>query len=122
MGPEQVRRDTLWGLLHTTDLSPEFFEFQRDSRIQGGVSMTVRMLPPRSETEAADRLQVRAITQSHLSSNTNRAAAYRLACSSINVGAMVCGPEVGQSGGDPFVITKLFSAARWWGPGSDSWH
>lgn len=116
----QLCAESFWGYLHTTDLSIQVFEFHLDRRMRGGVTMTARLRDPRSAAEAEDRVQVKAITHKIL--ENNRASADRLAPSGINIGAMICGPEVGQPGACPRVIAKLFSPAQWYGPGEDSWH
>mmetsp|Transcript_102092 Transcript_102092/g.284236 ORF Transcript_102092/g.284236 Transcript_102092/m.284236 type:complete len:439 (-) Transcript_102092:144-1460(-) len=116
----QICAESFWGYLHTTDLNIEVFNFHLDRRMRGGVALTAQSRPPRTNAEAADREEVKVITQKIL--RDNRASADRLAPSGINVGAMYHGPEVGQPGACPRVIAKLFSPARWWGPGEDSWH
>lgn len=116
----KVCADSFWGYLHTTDLSVEVFEFHWDARMRGGIAMTVRMRAPRSSTESEDRAKVKAITHKML--RQNRPSADRLCPSAISIGAMISGPEVGQPGACPKIVAKLFSAARWWGRGEESWH
>merc|ERR1711924_433088 len=117
----KVAEDSFWGYLHTCDLNPDSFEFHHDSRIKGGVSLIVRLQTDVSEEEKALRQEVQTITKGHLAKK--RKAAYNICPSAINVGAMICGPDVGQPGAKPDVITKLLSAASWWGPGDEgSWH
>jgi len=116
----QIRANSFWGYLHTTDLNIEVFNFHSDRRVPGGVTMTAQLRPPKTPAEAADREQVKVITKKMLLGN--RASADKLAPSGINVGAMIAGPEVGQPGAHPRVVSKLLSAAQWWGPGEDGWH
>lgn len=116
----QVAANSFWGYLHTTGLNVEVLNFHFDKRMQGGVTVTALLRPPKTEAEAADREQVKIITKQLLTGN--RSSADRLAPSGINVGAMIAGPEVGQPGAHPRVIAKLLSGAQWWGVGEDSWH
>merc|ERR1719433_2391903 len=41
--------------------------------------------------------------------------------SQVNMCAAIYGHDVGQPGADPSKLTKLFSAAEWWGPGPGGW-
>lgn len=119
----KIAVESFWGYLHTCDLNPDVFVFQRDKRIKPrGVALTVRLKPAADEQEQQLRDRVQEITKGKLKSD--RRAADKLAPSAISVGAMICGPDIGQEGAKPEVVTKLLSAASWWGCGevNDSWH
>jgi len=118
---EKQNSEAFWGYLHTTDLHVTSFEFILDKRVRpGGVALVARLRDPRDQQEGRDRAIVREITIKNL--KDSRAAAERCASSAINIAAMLYGEAIGQPGAKVDVVTKLLSAAEWWGPGKKGWH
>jgi hypothetical protein len=118
---EKQNSEAFWGYLHTTDLNVTSFEFILDKRVRpGGVALVARLGKPRDQQEDRDRAIVREITIKNL--KESRKAAERCASSAINIAAMLYGETIGQPGAKVEAVTKLLSAAEWWGPGRDGWH
>merc|ERR1719356_1286044 len=117
---EKANGEGFWAYLHTTDLNVKSFDFILDKRMRpGGVALLARLREPRDQQEDRDRVIVREITVKSLKENRN--VAERCATSGINVAAMLYGEMIGQPAAKAEVITKLLSAAEWWGRGKDGW-
>jgi len=117
MMPKQIRIDSFWGFLHNPGCSIQSFTFHADSRSK--TTLTARRNPAKSVEEAKLLETCLEVAQRVLKGN--RSAGERFAASVTNFGAMLYGPDMGQSGADAAAIVKLCSAARWWGPGPDGW-
>jgi hypothetical protein len=118
---EQVAAESFWGYVHTHDLDIALFKFMLDSRAPApGIAVIAELGAPADEADRFDRRIVEEITKKML--REKRRSAEKLAPSGINVGAMIHGPGAGQPGATVKVVTKLLSAAEWWGCGKDSWH
>jgi len=117
--PAQIRVDALWGYLHNPGCSIQTFTFHKDHKARG-ITVTATRAAPRTTEEAALVETCRQI--SHTVLRENRSAGERFATSTTSFCAMLYGHEVEQAGARAATIIKLFSAAKWWGPGDDGWH
>lgn len=118
--PRWAREKGMWGYVNSELDVLESFEFHRDRRAPGGVTVTAVRRPLADPKAAATVAMCDAFCQDVIRSE--RFMAERLAASSINYVAMIHGRAVGSWGACPRKIAKLFSAARQWGPGTDGWH
>lgn len=117
--PRQIAIDALWGYLHNPGCSIQSFSFHKDYKARG-VTITATRVAPKSMEEAALVETCRQI--SHTVLRENRTAGEKFATSTTNFCAMLYGHEVNQAGAKAPLIVKLFSAAKWWGPGDDGFH
>lgn len=118
--PRWAREKGMWGYINALPEVYDVFTFQRDSRAPGGVTLTSTLRPPSTPEEESGHARLRSFCQEIIIKD--RAAAQRLAASSINYVAMVHAHPAGTHGACPRKIGKAFSAAKTWGPGKDSWH
>lgn len=117
--PRIYKEKGMWGYINAVPEVYEAFEFQKDSRAPGGMTITSRLKPPATEADERGTRRLSEFCQEVL--RQERATALRFAASSINYLAMLHGHSAGVHGGCPRKVTKLFSAAHTWGPGVDSW-
>lgn len=117
--PRWAREKGIWGYINATPEVYEAFEFRRDPRAPGGISLSLAVEPANTPEEEAGQVLIRSLCQEVL--RNDRVAAQRLAASSTNYLAMVHALPMGAVGGCPRKIAKLFTAAQTWGPGADSW-
>mmetsp|Transcript_27385 Transcript_27385/g.78321 ORF Transcript_27385/g.78321 Transcript_27385/m.78321 type:complete len:461 (-) Transcript_27385:90-1472(-) len=115
--PKTINHDSLWGFLHNPGCTIQSFTFHSDSRDR--TTLTAERSPAKSDEEAELLKTCRQVAQDIL--KDNRAAGERFAASATNFAALLYGHEIGQAGAKAAVIVKLFSAAKWWGPGTDGW-
>lgn len=117
--PRWAREKGIWGYINAVPEVYDAFEFRRDTRAPGGISLSLALELASTPEEQAGQVLIRSFCQEVL--RNNRAAAQRLAASSTNYLAMLHALPMGACGGCPRKITKLFTAAQTWGPGADSW-
>jgi len=115
--PRFVHEDALWGYLHNPGCPLQSFSFHSGSR--GGVAVTAERRPPRTSKEASLVEACQGVSKRFLTEQ--RSTCEKFSASATAFCAMLYGPAVGQEGADARVITKLFSAAKWWGCGSSGW-
>merc|ERR1719468_70755 len=114
--------EALWGYVHTVPLRIKALEFHIDHRLKAGVSVSVQTRQCSMDSEEDHKAEEEAKVMTQKMMLQQRARAEKLAPSGINVGAMLCGPEVGHPGACPRVLLKLFTAAKWFSRGDDgSW-
>jgi len=118
MLPKQIPMDALWGYLHNPGLVFESLTFHADTR--GNVTVTARRRAATTPKEA--ELMEKCALIAHSILKENRRAGEHFAASATSFAAMCYGADIGQSGAKAKVIEKLFSAAKWWGPGPSGWH
>lgn len=116
MLPLQVALDFFVPFLIGTHVTPEAFTFHMASDM---VRMTCSKAPGRTPEEIELIKQLTPLAQECL--RRNRTGGERAAASSTNFGAMFHGPAIGQPAASALVITRLLSAAKWWGPGARGW-
>jgi len=116
MVPHQCLVDFIWPLLIGTNVTPEAFLFYLRGDV---VRMTCRQAPGRTPEEVALQEQLVPFVRDLLW--RNRVMAEKFAASSFNFGMMFHGPAIGLPAAKTSVITRLLSAAKWWGPGSTGW-
>mmetsp|Transcript_105380 Transcript_105380/g.265449 ORF Transcript_105380/g.265449 Transcript_105380/m.265449 type:complete len:485 (+) Transcript_105380:174-1628(+) len=116
--PKQVHMDSLWGWLHNPGCDLRLFCFEA-AGARGRVTLTAERAPAKSAEEARLLEVCREISTRVLTEN--RAAGERFAASTTNFCAMLYAAEVDQVGGCAATIVKMFSAAKWWGPGKLGW-
>jgi hypothetical protein len=119
--PYWAREKGFWGMLNAMTKSAsrfEAFHFHVDG--DSAVTITLQRSKPVSPDEIEQSAKCDALCTEVL--QQDRAIAMRFTPSSMSLLAMIWGPQAGQAGADPKKIVKLFSAAKSWGPGCDSWH
>lgn len=115
-GPYKV--DFMWGFLLATNMYLDDFVFNHDPKVK--VTVMARMEPCRTQEEK-DLLEISTrVAQENLAKN--RSAGEFFANSVTNFAAMLHAHTIGQPSANAKAITKLFSAAQWWGPGEHGWH
>jgi len=117
--PRWAREKGIWGYINAVPEAYRTFELRRDPRAPGGISLSLALEPASTPEEEAGQALIRGFCQEVL--RNDRAAAQRLAASSTNYLAMIHAPPMGACAACPRKIAKLFTAARTWGPGADSW-
>lgn len=115
--PKQIRVDAFWGYLHNPGTAFSSFSVLVDRC--GNTTISAQQVPADTVQDAKLRDQCRTIAQDIL--RDNRVAADRFAASATNFCAMMYGHEVNQPNARASAIVKLFSAAQWWGPGTEGW-
>jgi len=117
---KSIAVEAFWGYVHTVPLRIKALEFHIDRRLKAGVSVSAQTRQCSTDSEEHHKI-AKVTTQKMMLQQ--RARAEKLAPSGINVGAMICGAEVGHPGACPRVLKKLFTAAKWYSHGDDgSWH
>lgn len=116
--PKQFQMDFFWGFLHGTNCHLEAFMFYH-GRCDSRVRIAAQRGPGRDDEEK--ELLAFGTPLAKQSLAANRANGERFAKSVTNFAAMVYGRDIGQPPASAKVITKIFSAARSWGPGASGW-
>uniref|UniRef100_A0A7S0FXV1 Uncharacterized protein n=1 Tax=Pyrodinium bahamense TaxID=73915 RepID=A0A7S0FXV1_9DINO len=118
MLPKQMSMDFFWSFLHGTNCHLEAFMFHH-----GKCSSRVRIAAQRGPGRNTEERELLAFSAplAKQALAANRSNGERFAASVTNFGAMVYGRDIGQPPASARVITKIFSAARWWGHGPNGW-
>jgi len=113
----QHRVDFFWSFLLGTDCAIQSLQFHADGK--GSVRLSAEKAAPTS-VEVAE-LEAMSAAHGRRMLAHNRQSAEKYAASSINFGAMLYGLDVKQAPANAEKVTKLLTAAKWWGPGEDGW-
>jgi len=118
MLPRQFVTEFIWGFLNGTNCHLEAFMFQHGSGASP-VKITARRGPGQTDLERellaiSGPLAIKQLLN-------NRASGEKFAASMMNFVAMIYGQDARQPGANARLITKVFSAASWWGPGQSGW-
>lgn len=116
--PVGLRKDFLWGFLQSYDCYIQAFIFSHGSGSSG-----IRIAAERAPSRLAEDVEYEAIGAKFAREQLrqNRTSGEQFAASATHYAAMVYGPSMGQPAASAKLITKLFSAAEWWGPGTSGW-
>jgi len=115
--PRPLLDKAQWGYLSAVSRSFDAFEFH--STPDGKINVSCQThLTHSSEAPYSDRAaeMCREMLRMH------RLAMTKFAPTTVAIGSMLEGRNLGQLGAAPEKIVKAFTAAKHWGPGEDGWH
>jgi len=116
--PRHVKVDAVWALVNAVSTRLAALEFVGEQR--AGLRVTGRARPPVPPTSEEDLDRCQQIMRQGLARDQHVGDVF--APSAFNFMRFLQGHAVGQHAGSVAKLTKLFSAAHTWGPGSDGWH
>lgn len=111
----QLKANALWGWVHVVDFSIDEIDFWHEVGMTTVTFRTTTLDP--EDLVCREEASVSAIK----ALKRDRKVAEVVAASVINWAAATYGHIAGQHGANPVVLTKLFSAATQWGPGTEGW-
>jgi len=116
--PTWVKKDVVWLRLNSVTVRIAGLEFLHGS---SGIT-TYADITTMTESDRVQTKLVDDIMRGKVANATEMALGMKLAASGTNLCRAWYGKQAGVEGACVWKFMKLFTAAEWWGPGSDGWH